>query len=159
LHKEDSGRLEEKLSAKRWRDMRRRENEEKVAKQNMTNKWKDMKHMQLMDTKLKPELQVKPSALLQKRKHHSQTSSAMRGTQFLDKVKGKTVGDAVFIESLVGIHEFGDKKLSGTIKFEQKPVFGVKPYTNDNVKTGMKLFDKFVDPYDGQGCRVKVRRN
>lgn len=157
LHKGDSGRLEEKLSATRWRDFRRREHEAAVARQNVKNKLKDMKHFQLMDTKLKPELIVKPSALLQKRKNHSQTSSAMRGTQFLDKVKGKKVGDAVFIESLVNVHNFGDKKLSGTIKYEQEPVFGVKPYSNENVELGKELFDKFVDPYDGMGLRVKVR--
>ena len=160
LHKGDSARLEEKLSATRWRDVRRREREQSIARQNIKNKTLDMAHFQHLDATLKPEMIVKPSALLQKRRNFNQTASYMRGAQLLDKVKGKNAGDAVFIEGLCGIHKFGDKKLSGTIKHESDRTFGVKPYKNKYIDTAMNmgLFETWEDPYGGEGCRVKVRR-
>lgn len=114
----DFGRLEEKLSAHRWKDYRRREYEQKVAAQNFTNKERDMKHEHMVNGMIRPELTVKPSALMTKRNHFKHTSAYYRGRQLLDKCKGKKNGDAVFIESLCGTHEFGGKKLSGTLSLE-----------------------------------------
>ena len=113
-------RQDEKLSALRWKELRKREKEAHVSRTNVNNKKKDMLHYQHLDSKMKPELTVKPSALLSKRADYKNTASKFRGEQLLDKVKGKKEGDAVFIESICDIHRFGDKSLNGTCKYEDR---------------------------------------
>ncbi|GMH75463.1 hypothetical protein TL16_g06774 [Triparma laevis f. inornata] len=120
FQKGTAGRLEEKMSAFRWKEHRKREKEDYVSKTNINNKSKDMTHSMFLDARLKPELTVKPSALLVKRANFKSNASKLRGEQLLDKVKGKKEGDAVFIESLCNLHDFSDKKLSGTKRFEEK---------------------------------------
>ncbi|GMH65079.1 hypothetical protein TrST_g3426 [Triparma strigata] len=120
FQKESDGRLEEKMSAFRWKELRKREKESYVNRTNINNKKHDMHHFMTLDARLKPELTVKPSALLLKRANFKSNASKLRGEQLLDKVKGKKEGDAVFIESLCNLHEFSDKSLKGTAKFEDK---------------------------------------
>jgi hypothetical protein len=91
-----------------------------------------MEHCMTIDGKMKPELTVKPSALLAKRSGYS-TSSKHRGGQLLDKVKGKSAGDAVFIESLCSIHDFQDKSLLNTTKYGDK--IGWKGYESTFTQT------------------------
>ena len=128
-------RLNEKLSAFRWKELRKREKETHVSKTSINNKSADMFHFMTMDGRMKPELTVKPSALLAKRAHYKENASKLRGEQLLDKVKGKKQGDSVFIESLCGLHEFRDRGLDGTRTFEERAVW--KPY-----QSGRQFFSK-----------------
>ena len=126
-------RHKEKVSHVRWKEMRAREKEAKVGRTNLKNKTADMEHFMTCDGKMKPELTVKPSALLWKRAGFDQNSSKLRGEQLLDRVKGKKAGDSVFIESLCKIHDFDDKRLLNTSKYEQKIKY--KGYETDFGKT------------------------
>ncbi len=132
FQKETRARQEEKVSHVRWRELRKREKEAHIAKTNIGNKTRDMHHFMALDAKMKPELMVKPSALLQKRANYKNTASKLRGEQFLDKVKGKSEGDAVFIESLCTIHDFSDKGLLNTTTFGDKIQW--KPYDTVGLK-------------------------
>ena len=114
------------LSAFRWKELRKRSNESHVASTSVKNKLHDMHHSMTLDGRMKPELTVKPSALLAKREHYKENASKLRGEQFLDKVKGKKMGDAVFIDSLCALHNFADGRLDGTTKFEERQIW--KPY-------------------------------
>ncbi len=112
--KEDVFRLEEKIKALFWRDKRRRDTEESVTKQRITNNSIDMHHAHCLEGRLRAEMSVKPSALWQKRQGYQSTSSSLRGQQLLDNVRGKKEGSAVFADSLVDKHDFAGS-LSGTV--------------------------------------------
>lgn len=74
----------------------------------------NMEHMHSMESKLRPEMTVKPSALWQKRKvskiefimiviyiryflqGHQATSASYRGQQLVNFSKGKSGGDEIF---------------------------------------------------------------
>ncbi len=65
-----------------------------------------MRHAHKLESKLRPEMSVKPSALWQKRKGYSNSSSSLRGQQLLACVRGNKKSDVVFAESLVNKHDF-----------------------------------------------------
>lgn len=113
-HKEDVNRLEEKIKALIWKDKRRRDTEQKREEQRISNNLQDMNHSHFLDSRLKAEMSVKPSALWQKRAGYHSTSSSLRGQQILDNARGKKDGgNAVFADSLVDKHSFSNS-LSGT---------------------------------------------
>jgi len=64
---EHLARQEESLKAIQWKDMRRRENEQVVMTQRMKNHRRDMSHAHHQESRIIPEMSVKPSALSQKR--------------------------------------------------------------------------------------------
>lgn len=134
FQKESKARHEEKMSAIKWKELRKREKEQYISDTSVANKKRDMTHFMMLDAKMKPELTVHPSALLKKRANYNRNASKLRGEQLLDKVKGKKEGDAVFIESLCNIHKFGDKTLSGTTRYEDKLKWS-------EYKSGQEYFD------------------
>lgn len=134
FQKETRARHEEKMSHIRWKELRKREKEKWINDTGLGNKKRDMTHYMYVDSKMKPELTVHPSALLTKRANYNRNASKLRGEQLLDKVKGKKDGDAVFIESLCDLHKFGDKKLRGTTKYEDKLKWS-------EYKSGAEYFD------------------
>ena len=112
----DVGRLEEKIKALVWKDKRRRDTEERREEQRICNNSNDMNHAHFLESRLKAEMSVKPSALWQKRAGYQSTSSSLRGQQILDNARGKKDGgNAVFADSLVDKHEFYGE-LSGTVR-------------------------------------------
>jgi hypothetical protein len=64
--------------------------------QRVVNHQKDMLHMHTLESKLKPEMSVKPSALWQHRGGYEKTAASLRGQQLLDIARGKKEGVAVF---------------------------------------------------------------
>lgn len=118
-HIEDEARLEEKIKALMWKDKRRRESDYAREEQRVKNHQKDMEHAHFLESRLRPEMSVKPSALWQKRPGYQNTSASMRGSQLLDAVRGKKEGDEVFADSLVDKHDFRCG-LADTITLERK---------------------------------------
>lgn len=111
-HANDIIRLEEKLKGLEWNGVRRRDNESAICNMRINNHSKDMIHAQIKESKLKPEMSVKPSLLWQKRTGHQATSSLLRGSQLLDTVRGKKEGEHVFAQSLVDKHAFDGNLLN-----------------------------------------------
>ncbi len=122
----DRIKLEEKIKGLRWNDLRRREKMISIGNQRIKNHEHDMTHSHLAESKLRPEMSVKPSALWQKRHGYMRTSAAMRGAQLLQiamtgeaaKLPGKSQEEEapfVFAAKLTDKHDFGDTPLqSGT---------------------------------------------
>ena len=133
FQKEAGARQEEKESHVRWKQRRLREKEASISVTNLNNKMADMNHCMDVDGKMRPELTVRPSALLKKRANYNNTTSKHRGGQLLDMVTGKSAGDSVFIESLCTIHKFNDKALLNTTKYGEKLKW--KGYETDFGKT------------------------
>jgi hypothetical protein len=115
---EDLTRLDELLKGIEWTDHRRRDREAAVAKQRVDNHVHDMAHAHVMESKLRPEMSVKPSALWQKRPGYKTTASSLRGEQLLTAVKSKGKADltVVFTDTLTDKHSF-DAPLDGTRVF------------------------------------------
>ncbi|GMH50198.1 hypothetical protein TrRE_jg8487 [Triparma retinervis] len=134
FQKDSRARHVEKMSAITWKELRKREKEQYISETGVNNKNRDMEHAMYIDSKMKPELTVHPSALLKKRANYNKNASKLRGEQLLDKVKGKKEGDAVFIESLCDLHKFSDKTLSGTTRYEGKIKWS-------EYKSGQEYFD------------------
>lgn len=63
----EQARLEEKMKAIEWKEIRRRELELSRVEQRVKNNAKDMNHTHHLESKLKAEMSVKPSALWQHR--------------------------------------------------------------------------------------------
>jgi hypothetical protein len=105
-HVDDLGRLDEKLKAIEWDGKRQREKSLQVASRKMEFHENKMRHNHLLESKLHPEMTVKPSALWQKRKGHLATSASYRGQQLVNASKGKSGGDEIFADSLVDKHSF-----------------------------------------------------
>lgn len=102
----ENNRFEEKLKAIEWKEIRRRDNETNITQQRIKNNLKDMSHTHLLESRLKPEMVVKPSALWQHRSNYDFTSSSLRGQQLLDNVRGRATSKEVYAESLVVRHDF-----------------------------------------------------
>lgn len=83
----------------------------------MNNHLKDMTHMHVLESKLRPEMSVKPSALWQHREGYNKTSASLRGQQLLDHARGKKEGVAVFAESLVDLHDYDNTPLNTTLLY------------------------------------------
>lgn len=73
----------------------------------------------MLESKLRPEMSVKPSALWQKRKNFNSTAASLRGQQLFESAKGftKKNDDAVFCETLTDRHNFSQPLLD-TIQLE-----------------------------------------
>ena len=102
----DMIKLEEKMKAKKWGELRRSEKDMRVANLRMDTNYSEMKHAHILEEKLKPEMNITPSALWTKRKNFQNTSSILRGQQLLDMVHGKKKGETVYAKSLVERHDF-----------------------------------------------------
>lgn len=113
----DDDRVEEKLKKKKWDELRRREHQLAVLNQRVLNHEKDMLHMHTLESKLKPEMSVKPSALWQHRPGYNATSASLRGQQLLDFARGKKEGVAVFADSLVERHDYEDAPQNTTLLY------------------------------------------
>lgn len=107
-HEEDDVRLSEKLKNIQWTELRRRENTLKVCKLRLSIHEEDMKHAHVQESRLKPEMSVKPSALWQKRENFNVTAAALRGQQLLNLANGKRETSQVFAASLVDRHNLGE---------------------------------------------------
>lgn len=103
---EENVRLDEKLKGILWNDLRKREKNVNVNEQRIKNHLKDMSHFHLLESKLKPELSAKPSALWQKRKGYESTSASLRGHQLNNFIHEKALGQKVFCDTLVDKHFF-----------------------------------------------------
>jgi hypothetical protein len=106
---DDVARLDEILKTLEWKDIRRREGERAVFEQRFKNHTKDMAHAYVMETRLRPEMSVKPSALWAKRKGYDATAAAMRGRQLLGIARGNKEGasvSTVLADTLVDKHDF-----------------------------------------------------
>lgn len=114
-------RQEESLKAVQWKDKRRRELEKSIMTQRLKNHSKDMKHSHLAESRIIPEMSVKPSALSQKRPGYKATGATHRGQQLMDFVKGKHVGEQVHADTLVDKHNF-DIPLLDTLTIESSYV-------------------------------------
>ncbi|RYH23046.1 hypothetical protein EON65_18310 [archaeon] len=64
--------------------------------QRVVNHQHDMSHTHIMESKLRPEMSVKPSHLWQHRGGYDLTSASLRGGQLLDHARGKKVDKKVF---------------------------------------------------------------
>lgn len=104
----DSLKLEEAMKAVVWDDIRSREMELKIQTQRVKNHEIDMGHAHLAESRLRPEMSVKPSALWQKRPGFESTAASTRGHQLLAVVRGKKEGEKVFADTLVDKHNFVD---------------------------------------------------
>lgn len=113
----DLVKLDEKIKTKKWGELRRSEKDMKVATLRMETNYSEMKHAHLLQDKLKPEMNVTPSALWTKRKNFQSTSSILRGQQLLDMVHGKKKGETVYAKSLVERHDFS-RDLQDTINLD-----------------------------------------
>lgn len=107
-------RLSELTTSIRWKGIREREAGRHVTEQRTKNLYWDMQHAHKMEDHQHVELAIYPSMLLQKRPGYKYTGSGLRGSQFLDKVNGKTDVEAVYVHTLTDVHDF-DKPLSGTV--------------------------------------------
>jgi hypothetical protein len=92
----ENNRFEEKLKAIEWREIRKREQEANVTQQRIKNNLKDMSHTHLLESRLKAEMVIKPSALWQHRDNYDYTSSSLRGQQLLDNVRGRATSKEVY---------------------------------------------------------------
>ena len=108
--------LDEKLKAKSWSELRRSERDMRIANLRVETNLRDMRHAHLLQDRLKPEMNITPSALWTKRKNFQNTSSILRGQQLLDMVHGKQKGESVYAEPLVSKHDFR-KSLQDTYTF------------------------------------------
>lgn len=103
----DVARLEERVKAIICTQERKCEKNAAIQSQRILNNERDMNHAHASESKLRPEMSVKPSSLWQKRRGYASTSSSLRGQQLLDCVRGnKKKSDVVFAESLVNRHDF-----------------------------------------------------
>ena len=107
-------RADEKIKTIKWSDIRRREKEDKVHEWRINHHKEDMSHAHFMESKLRPEMSVKPSALWDKRPGYASTSASMRGRQLQDHVLGKKKGQQVFAETLIDKHTFEEGSLQDT---------------------------------------------
>jgi len=105
-HQLDQDRLDEKLKGEFFKAARKKDRETQVMTQRIKNHTKDMTHAYVLQTQLKPEMSVNPSALWQQREGFKDTSAVLRGRQLLDHVHGKRAGESVHAETLVGTHNF-----------------------------------------------------
>jgi hypothetical protein len=114
----DRVRLEEKLKGVEWTDHRRCELEKSVSQTRIQNHIQDMSHSHCLESKLRPEMSVKPSALWQKRPGFQSTAASLRGHQLLNAVrsKGKAESGVVFADTLTDKHNFSEL-LDGTRPF------------------------------------------
>jgi hypothetical protein len=103
---EEDVKLDEKLKGILWNDLRKRERNISVTEQRIKNHLKDMSHFHVLESKLKPELSAKPSALWQKRKGYETTSASLRGQQLNNLIHEKAAGEKVFCDTLVDKHFF-----------------------------------------------------
>jgi len=103
---EEDVKLDEKLKGILWNDLRKRERNINVTEQRIKNHLKDMSHFHVLESKLKPELSAKPSALWQKRKGYETTSASLRGQQLNNLIHEKAAGEKVFCDTLVDKHFF-----------------------------------------------------
>lgn len=103
---EEDVKLDEKLKGILWNDLRKRERNMSVTEQRIKNHVKDMSHFHVLESKLKPELSAKPSALWQKRKGYEATSASLRGKQLNNLIHEKAAGEKVFCDTLVDKHFF-----------------------------------------------------
>jgi hypothetical protein len=123
--------LEEKLKNLRWNGVRKREKLINIGEQRIKNHEHDMRHAHMAESKLKPEMSVKPSALWIKRAGYQRTAAALRGDQLLQRVntgdspdgkrpgRGATEAKFVFAASLTDKHDFDNHaNLSGTYSLD-----------------------------------------
>merc|ERR1711916_293747 len=113
----DLVKLDEKIKTKKWGELRRSEKDMRVATLRMETNYSEMKHAHLLEEKLKPEMNITPSALWTKRKNFQGTSAILRGQQLLDMVHGKKKGETVYAKSLVERHDFS-KSLQDTVNLD-----------------------------------------
>jgi len=113
----DRIRHEESTKGIEWKDIRRRDKEYKIETYRIKHHSHDMQHAHEMESKLRPEMSVKPSALWIKRPGYTNTSSSMRGQQLQDMVNGKKKGQQVFAETLTDRHTFEEGALQDTITY------------------------------------------
>ena len=112
----DRIRAGEKVKGINWGDMRRREKEKKRETLRIDIHQHDMLHAHSVESKLRPEMSIKPSALWTKRPGYMATSSSMRGAQLQSFVQGKRAsGRQVFADTLVDRHTFDEGSLQDTI--------------------------------------------
>lgn len=121
--------MEEKTKAIEWTDIRARDLETKVQLQRIKNHDIDMTHSHLSESKLKPEMSVKPSALWQKRSGYESTAASLRGRQLLGSLRGKQEDSKVFADTLVDKHNFFDPLLD-TVTVHNKVGFPVADTTS-----------------------------
>ena len=108
--------LDEKLKGVTWNGVRVREKMRNIGLQRIKNHESDMHHSHKHESKIKPEMSVKPSAHWTKRAGYKETDAALRGDQLLNMVRtgGKVVkpagsgAPAVFAASLTNRHDFVD---------------------------------------------------
>jgi hypothetical protein len=112
---EENTRLDEKLKGILWDDLRKREKNLNVTEQRIKNHLKDMSHFHLLESKLKPELSAKPSALWQKRKGYDATSASLRGQQLNNIINNKAACEKVFCDTLVDKHFFDGQHYLDTV--------------------------------------------
>jgi hypothetical protein len=82
-----------------------------LEKQRIKNHLKDMSHTHKMESTLKAEMSVHPSALWKKRPGYVTTSASNRGQQLIDYTKGfdvKRIDTTVFTDTLTEKHSFSD---------------------------------------------------
>merc|ERR1712054_480449 len=108
-------RLNERVSALRWRGVRARAKDMNTTQHRVKCHEADMMHAHHLVMKKQPELAIQPTATWQNRKGHEATSAHMRGQQLLNAVKGKQKNQAVFVASLCDVHDF-DRPESGTVE-------------------------------------------
>ena len=110
----DRIRAGEKAKGMTFNDIRRREKEHKSETARIKIHEHDMHHSHSVESKLRPEMSIKPSALWTKRPGYMATSASMRGAQLQDLVNGKKAGQQVFAETLVDRHTFDEGSLQDT---------------------------------------------
>jgi hypothetical protein len=98
--------LQEKTKRIEWNNIRQLESQDNICAQRFSNHTVDMNHSHFMESKLRPEMSVKPSHLWVKREHYKQTSAALRGEQLLACARGKKQGEQAFDDKLVDRHDF-----------------------------------------------------
>lgn len=113
--------LDERLKVVEWKDIRSCERQSTIEATRMQIHKMNMDHFHHLEAKLKPEMSIKPSALLLKRAGYQATSSSLRGRQVMKSITGVTSSDTstVTLESLVDLHDF-DHNDSGTVDYYRK---------------------------------------
>jgi len=112
----DRDRLEEGLKGEFFNSERKKERAAQLVSMRIKTHCQDMEHAHALQTNLKPEMSVKPSALLYQREGFKATSAVLRGRQLLDHVHGKRAGESVHAEPLIGVHNF-DRPLQDTMEY------------------------------------------
>lgn len=106
LQEQQKGHLDEHLKKLEYKEVRKREHDKALLEQRIKNHLKDMKHTHSMESKIKPEMSIKPSAMWERRAGYNSTSSSLRGEQLYNHARGKSEGTLIFAESLTDRHNF-----------------------------------------------------